>query len=56
MLRVKGNVSYKTESTIYVLGAVQKLHNVQRGGGGRRFCYISLRIFEAEGVYHEIVT
>ena len=38
------------------LGAVQKLRNDQRGGEGRRFCYILLRIFEGEGVFYEIVT
>ena len=32
-------------------GGVQKLRNVQRGEGGRRFFYISLRIFEVEGGY-----
>ena len=32
-----------------LIGAVQRLRNGQRGGGGRRFCYISLRIFLGEG-------
>ena len=32
------------------LGTIQKLRNGQRGRGNRRFCYISLRKFQGEGV------
>ena len=37
--------SNSMESSCTSYGAVQKLRNGKRGGGGHQFCYISLRIF-----------
>ena len=42
-------ILYGARDIYFAEGAIQKLCNGQRGGGGRRFCYISLCIFEGEG-------
>ena len=54
----KGNVSiffYLIDTKLSFKGP-SKNYVTPRGGGDRRFCYISLRIFEGEGVFQEIVT
>ena len=46
----------RMESSLVLLEGLFKIALDQRGRGGRRFCYISLLIFEGEGVFYEIDT